>query len=63
MPIGQATADRIDKIATIENEPVRSMITSESEPDSTETENEETVPEQGPIVVFPEASENEDKKL
>lgn len=63
LPIGQATADRIDKIAAIEKEPVRSMITSESEPDSTETENEETVPEQGPIVVFPEASENEDKKL
>lgn len=61
LPIGQATADRIDKIATIENETVMPVIASES--DSKETEDEETTPDQGPIVVFPEARENEDNKL
>lgn len=56
LPVGQTTANRVDQMTTDKDETFQSEIKNEAEPEK--TENVEVAPEQGPIVVFPEADEN-----
>ena len=56
LPVGQTTANRVDQMVTDKDETFQAEIENEAEPEK--TENVEIAPEQGPIVVFPEADEN-----
>ncbi|MEX0380413.1 DivIVA domain-containing protein [Leuconostoc sp. MS02] len=56
LPVGQTTANRVDQLVTDKDETFQSEVKNEVEPEK--TENVEIAPEQGPIVVFPEADEN-----
>lgn len=61
LPIGQATANRVDRIKNDETFVTSEVADEESNVD--EQADEVDASEQGPIVVFPEPTENEDNKL